>query len=124
MQGVLSPHPLAATGTTGNNTHDPVGCSNALRVAAQFVVEATGATPTVTWKVQGSLDGVNWYDLEYVTDSSDTGAAATRTATAVGTQTEWVDLAGNGRFFHFVRLVTSANTNITYRGELYLHIQG
>ena len=111
---------LAPTGTTGNNTHTAVPASNGSRFGVQFVVEAAGATPTVTWKVQGSFDGKNWYDLEYVTDASDTGAAATRTATAVGAQAEWLDLAGGSRFYSQFRLVTTANTNITYRGELYV----
>jgi hypothetical protein len=112
---------LAPTGTTGNNTHTGVGINGgADRIAVQFVVEAAGGTPTVTWKAQGSLDGANWYDLFYVTDSSDTGAASTRTATGTGAQTEFLDVAGGARFYNQYRLVTSANTNITYRGELWV----
>lgn len=112
---------LAPTGSTSNNTHPGVGVSaGATRVAVQLVVEAIGATPTITWKVQGSLDGTNWYDVEYVSDSSDTGAASTRTATTVSAQTEWLDLAGGSRFYSQYRLVTSLNTNVTYRGELYV----
>lgn len=113
---------LAPTGSTGNATHPAIGVGGgADKVAVQLVVEVAGGTPTITWKVQGSLDGVNWYDVEYVTDATDTGAAATRTATAVGAQTEWLDLAGSSRFYNQYRLVTSSNTNITYRGELYYH---
>lgn len=112
---------LAPPGSTGNNTHALTGAGSiADRIAVQFVVEAIGATPTVTWKVQGSLDGINWYDVEYVSDSSDTGAAATRTATTVSSQVEWLDLAGSSRFYDDIRLITSANTNVTYRAELYV----
>lgn len=116
---VINLQSLAPTGTTGNNTHPGVQATGAVRVAVQFVVEVAGSTPTVTWKVQGSLDGSNWYDCEYMSDSSDTGAATTRTATAVGAQTEWLDLAGGSRFYSQYRMVTSSNTNVTYRGELY-----
>lgn len=112
---------LAPAGTTGNNTHGLAGVGGAAdRIAVQFVVEAIGATPTITWKVQGSLDGTSWYDVEYVSDSSDTGAAATRTATTVSSQVEWLDLAGGSRFYDDIRLVTTLNTNVTYRAELYV----
>lgn len=117
--------PLAAAGSTGNNTHPAVGAGAAAdRVAVQFVVEAAGATPTVTWKAQGSMDGSNWYDVEYVTDSTDTAAKTALTATAVGAQVIFVDTAGGSRFYPFYRLVTSSNTNVTYRGELYQQQKG
>lgn len=110
---------LAPIGATGNNTHPAVAVTGSTaQVAVQFVVEAAGGTPTVTWKVQGSMDGTNWYDVFYDTDASDTGAAATRTATAVGAQLEFVDLAAS-RFYNWYRAVTTSNTNITYRVELW-----
>lgn len=118
---VAQKYSLAAAGSTGNNTHTAVQATGRAndQVAVQFVVEVAGATPTITWKVQGSEDNVNWYDLLYVTDASDTASAATRVATAVGTQIEFVDAEGTAREYAFFRLVTTANTNITYRGEIY-----
>lgn len=115
MAAFDGPHVLAPTGSTGNNTH------TALQIGAdwssaivQFIVEAVGATPTVTWKVQQSIDGVNYYDAIYVTDSTDTAAVSTRTATAVGAQLNYLT-----RPTKFLKLVTSSNTNVTYRAELY-----
>lgn len=112
---------LAATASTGNNTHTavtPVSKTGAA-IAAQLVVEVAGGTPTVTWKVQGSLDGgLNWYDCLYVTDSSDTAAATALTSTAVGAKVIFLDNRPS-RAYTSYRLVTSSNTNITYRGELY-----
>lgn len=111
---------VAPAGSTGNNTHNPFGVGAAAdAVAVQFIVEAAGATPTVTWKAQGSLDGANWYDLQYVTDASDTGAKTALTATAVGAQVVYLDSATGARFYLQYRVVTSANTNVTYRAELY-----
>lgn len=112
---------LAPAGTTGSNTHAAVGAGAAAdRIACQFVVEVAGATPTVTWKLQGSMDGTNWYDVEYVTDGTDTGAKTALTATGTGAQVIYLDSAGGSRFYCQYRLVTSSNTNITYRGELYV----
>lgn len=113
---------LAAAGTTGNNTGTGVETTNiveAAQVACQFVVEVAGATPTVTFKFQGSLDGTNWYDVAYVTDASDTLSAATKTVTGVGASVIFLDSANGSRFYKLFRCVTTANTNITYRAELW-----
>lgn len=112
---------LAATGSTGNATGTAVEVfpGEGDQVAAQLVVEAVGATPTITWKMQGSNDNSNWYDWSYVTDASDTAATAARTTTAVGAQIQWLSLA-HVRQYRFHRIVTSANTNVTYRAELWV----
>lgn len=115
---------LSAAAQTSNNTHAGVevsgpGQSENAQVGWELIVEAVGATPTVTWKVQGSLDGSNWYDCLYITDASDTASAATRTATAVGRQVAFLSNAGT-RMYRYFRLVTSANTNVTYSGSLYV----
>lgn len=114
---------LAPTASTGNNTHTGVaykpGSGYGSPVGIQFVVEVAGATPTVTWKAQGSLDGTNWYDVLYISDSSDTAAATTKTATAVGAQVIYLSNT-QSRGYSFYRIVTSANTNITYRAELWV----
>lgn len=112
--------PLAPSGSTGNNTHSSVFVNGTYEaVAFQFRVTAVGATPTVTWKVQGSADGTNWYDVAYVTDASDTAATTGRTMTAVGAQIEWLSNPVARRYKYF-RLVTSANTNVTYTADLFL----
>lgn len=112
-------HVLAAKASTGNNTHAGVECGGVYdQVAVQFVVEAVGATPTVTWKVQGSADGLNWYDMIYITDASDTPAVAAEVDTVVGASIHFLANAPSRKYDWF-RLVTSANTNVTYRGELY-----
>lgn len=108
---------LAPTGSTGNNTHTAVLMPQDYEgLALEFEVTAIGATPTVTYKYQGSMDGVNFYDLAYITDANDTVAVATRTATTVSKQIAFLSnpLARN---YRYIRLVTSANTNVTYRAE-------
>lgn len=114
---------LAPAASTGNNTHTAVSVDTPGAVPAlEFVVEAVGATPTVTWKFQGSFDNVTFYDLAYVTDASDTLSVATIASTATGRK---VVFPANGliRAYKYYRLVTSANTNVTYRAEANLPIQ-
>lgn len=114
------PHYAANVGATGNNTHSSVAIgADYSTVALQFVVEAVGATPTVTYKWQGSVDNSNWYDMAYITDASDTLSVATRVVTATGATLGFI-CNGSVRRYKYVRLVTSANTNVTYRAEIYL----
>lgn len=115
---------LAPTGTTGNNNHASVGIAPAGQlIAVEFVVEAAGATPTVTYKLQGSFDpgtvldgSANWFDLIELPSDNET-AAITKTVTAVGAYATYL-AQSIARFVPRVRLVTSANTNITYRSNL------
>lgn len=107
---------LAASGSTGNGTGTNCFVEGYDALAFQFVVEAAGATPTVTFKFQGSLDGVNWYDVAYVTDANDTTSTATKTVTATGASILFLDNPV-ARKYKFARVVVSANTNITYRAE-------
>jgi hypothetical protein len=99
------------------------------RLAIEFITEAVGATPTVTYKVQGTLaDGAisdanaGWVDVPYVTDATDTLSQATRSMTATGSQVAWLSNA-QGRFFRRLRLVTSANTNVTYRALVHQQLK-
>lgn len=111
---------LAPTGSTGNVTGAAVAMADDQYpvIAFQFVVEAVGATPTVTFKFQGTLDGTNWYDLGYITDASDTISQATQVRTTVGASVEYVSNPVARRFNSF-RVVTTLNTNVTYRAEAY-----
>jgi hypothetical protein len=118
---------LAPSGSTGNNTHTSIGFPDVnARYAMVLDVEAVGATPTITWKVQVSIDDTSvsdanstWYDLLYVTPTTnDTAVTTTRVVTAVGSDVVFPDTFYDARFWRKIRLVTTANTNVTYRGEL------
>lgn len=117
----------ALPGSTGNNTHGQVEIpADAVDVAFLFTVEAVGATPTVTYKWQYSLEGMDvtdanstWYDSDYVVPgTAETVVNTTRARTAVGSDVIWPLVGVANRSFRKARLVTTLNTNVTYRGEV------
>jgi hypothetical protein len=119
---------LAAVGSVGNNTHASLAVPpDADTLAFEFEITVAGATPTVTFKLQGSQDDVSapdassdWFDISMLPAASDT-ALATDTKTAVGVYEYFIEMAR--RSVAKLRLVTSANTNVTYEGELHVEEQ-
>lgn len=114
----------APVGSTGNNTHQSVGLTGeADAVCVDLRVTAVGATPTVTYVVQGSLDDATvadasskWVSLLVYPAASDTGTATPAAATAVNS---FLHYFGKTRFVKKIRLVTSANTNVTYEASIH-----
>lgn len=114
---------LAAVGSTGNNTHASVATDSDFDVLSlEFEITAVGATPTVSWLFQGSMDGgevsdanSDWFALEVLPSDAVAESAVVQTKTAVGVYESEVDL--KRRPVNKVRLVTSANTNVTYESE-------
>lgn len=105
-----------STGTTAGTTIRTEG--GYVAMGFQFVVEAVGATPTLTYRWEGSLDGTNWKPVAYITDAADTVAATDRVVTAVGV--ELLFLANPvARRYRYFRLVVTANTNVTYSAKLF-----
>lgn len=110
-------HPVGSVGNiTSTGVNLPAEYDS---IAVQFVVEVAGATPTVTFKAQGSLDNTNWYDISYISDAVGTEAVTALTKTAIGASVIFLAQPVT-RDWAFIRGVTSANTNVTYRTELYL----
>lgn len=111
---------LAAKGTTGLGRKSAAQVEGlGRRLAIEFEVEAVGATPTVTYTVQGSLDGTNWFDLQYVTEDSAVAAAKTAIVTTAVSK-KFVYLDGlDKRFFRHVAVNVTANTNVTYSARVH-----
>lgn len=127
--------PLANPASTGNNTHTPITVGDSWdSICFDFFVEAVGATPTVTWKIQGSNTGASgtatdWTDLFYLpggggatgaTAASDTPSVAGMVVTGVGHAFIFPQNPHIRRFKYY-RLVTSANTNVTYSAQAFAH---
>lgn len=119
---------LAAVGSVGNASHASLAVPpDAQNLAFEFEITAAGATPTITFKLQGSQDDVgvpdassDWFDISMMPSASDT-SLATDTKTAVGVYEYFLEVAR--RSVAKLRLVTSANTNVTYEGELHVEEQ-
>lgn len=113
---------LFAAGSTGNATSPAVDLpADVTAIAVQHVIEAAGATPTITLVAQVSLDGVNYVAAPVISETSDAPAADSNVLTAVGTKRVFVALGpGQARKYKSIRIVASANTNITFRSEVYL----
>lgn len=105
-----------ASPQTGNQTHGAVRTDANETVAFEFEVTAVGATPTVTWLIEGSMNGSNWYAVNYVTDATDTAAVTGLTSTAVGKKIIFLSNPVARRYKYY-RVTTSANTNVTYRAD-------
>ena len=122
--------PLAQT---GNNTHASVVFPPDTRpdtLGFLFVVEAIGGSPTVTYKWQYTLAGdditdanATWIDLPYHIGGVVPEVAAVTATRARTTVSQDVLFPSYGSLhreqYRRVRLVTSANTNVTYHGEIF-----
>lgn len=121
----ITKHTLAPSGSTGNNTHSSVALSAQTKsITALCRITNAGATPTVTFALQGSIDdpsvadgASNWFSLSVrkIDNTSKVTLVLSDTQTAVGGYAYAVpeDVA-----VRKVRLAVSANTNITYTAEL------
>lgn len=126
FNGVMTgPLTLAPSGSTGNNTHTGIFSPSAEDTFAVVLkAEAVGATPTITWKVQGSFTGGSnageWQDIQLLPTNTDTSAGTITLASPVANDTSFAHCSlASSRFFRYYRLVTSANTNVTYRADIY-----
>lgn len=85
-------------------------------VAVVQLTSAVGATPTVTVNIQGSMDGVFWYNVPYVTAAAPTSAVVTA-LTITTAVTNVYKVTGVWRY---LKLAYSANTNVTLTATVYL----
>lgn len=106
---------------TGNGDSTNVADRGAARVgnpASLVVTSAVGATPTVTVNIAGSVDGTNWFNIPYALNATPEtlSVAAITITTAVTT----VYLIRPNHAWRYLKLVYSANTNVTLTATAYV----
>lgn len=105
---------------TGNadSTNTASAASRLGMPGAIVITSAIGATPTVTVNIQGSADGSAWFNIPYalVATPSTFVVAAITITTAVTT----TYLLQANQPWVYVKLVYSANTNVTLTATAYL----
>lgn len=88
------------------------------RAGALVILSAIGATPTVTVNIQGSVDGAQFYNIPYALVA--TPETLTIAAITITTAVTTTYLLRSNHAWRYVKLVYSANTNVTLTVDAYL----
>jgi hypothetical protein len=94
------------------------GVANIGKPGAVILTSTVGATPTVKVDIKGSVDGTNWFNVAYaLVATPETVTVAQITVTTAVTMTY---LLRPNHPWRFLKLVYSANTNVTLGATAYL----
>lgn len=115
-----APGTALSTGQAGNGDSTNILDRAAFFGPAALVIASTvGATPTVTVNIQCSTDGVNWFNVPYaLVATPETVAVAALTITTATTVTY---LLRPFYAWRYLKLVLSANTNVTLTATAYVN---
>jgi hypothetical protein len=112
---------VLATAATGNFT-SAVAIRNSTydiqNPGAVVITSAIGATPTVTVNIQGSADGVNFFNIPYALVA--TPSTFVVTAITITTAVTTTYLLQANQPWQFLQFVASANTNVTLTSSAYI----
>lgn len=81
------------------------------------IVSTIGATPTVTVAIEGSPDGVNFYNVAYALAATPETVAVANIVITTATTAYYI-LRPNHPW-RFLRLTLSANTNVTLTADVW-----
>jgi len=103
-----------ADALTGNVDTDTayVGSRSTSQQGALVITSAIGATPTVTVNIRGSIDGVNFVNIPYSAENTFSATWVVTALTITTAKTGFYALQP-GMNWRYVKLVLSANTNVT-----------
>lgn len=109
-----------STAQTGTGDSTNIADRGSRRGPGAIVITTTvGATPTVTVNIQGSVDGTAWYNIGYsLVATPETVAVAALAAITTATTTTY--LLRPDHAWQQVKLVYSANTNVTITATAYI----
>ena len=108
-----------STAQTGNGDSTNIAARGARAAGGAVVITSTiGATPTVTVNIQGSVDGVAWFNVPYALVA--TPRTFVLTAITITTAVTTTYLLQELIPFRYLKLAYSANTNVTLTADAYL----
>jgi len=88
------------------------------RPALLKITTTVGATPTCTYAIEGSPDGVNWFSAAYE-DSAAPGVLSSATFVITTATTVWKILPAD-RPWKYLRITYSGNTNVTNTADVFV----
>src|SRR5438128_12261290 len=107
---------VLATAVAPSNFNTDVADRGGQSGPGSLLIDTTAGT-TVTANIQGSIDGVNWFNVEYslvATPSTKAVAALTITTTTIVTY-----LISGGYGWRYLRVAFTANTGMTVNSVVY-----
>lgn len=111
----------AQTGNADSTNIAVRGTRESVRMGVITITSAIGATPTVTINIQGSMDGVNWANIPYSAENLlATAPTWVITALTITTAKTGSYALQPGIPWRMLKLVYSANTNVTLTVDAYL----
>jgi hypothetical protein len=113
--GAIVPLSVAQVGN-GDSTN--IALRGGAGGGAVVITSAIGATPTVTVNIQGSADGVNWFNVPYALVA--TPRTFVLTALTITTAVTTTYLLQELVFWRYLKLALTANTNVTLTATAYL----
>lgn len=110
------------TAQTGNADSTNTVDRGVMRGSCLLKITSTvGATPTVTVNIQGSADGTNFYNVAYALSASPETVAVS--AITITSATTGYYILRPNHPWRFVKLVMSANTNVTLTSDVWCSYQ-
>lgn len=117
MAVVNAPGNMSAAQTGNGDSTNTILDTDQGRVSAIRITSVIGATPTVTVNIQGSVDGTTFFNIPYAL----VGAPSTFVLTAITITTAVTTfyILQAGQAWNYVKLVYSANTNVTLTADYF-----
>lgn len=117
MAQVIAPGNLQTSQTGNADSTNTVLDLDFSRPAVIRITSAIGATPTVTVNIVGSVDGTVFYNIPYALVA--TPSTFVVTALTITTAVTTFYLLQPNQAWTYVKLVMSANTNVTLTSDYF-----
>lgn len=107
-----------ATALTGNNPSPDILDRHSDREACLLrLISTIGATPTVNVTIQGSMDGTNWRNVPYGTQSAP--ETVTQADIVITTATTTYAILRPNHPWRYLRINLTLNTNVTITADVF-----